>query len=306
MPRVDFNDYLAFLAVAQEGSFTKAGAKLGLSQSTLSHTVRRLETRLGLRLLTRTTRSVATTAVGERLLQSLQPRLEEIEADIASLLEMRDRPSGTVRLTVSDNAIHECVWPRLAPVLHNYPDVKVELASENSFQNIVEGRFDAGVRLGESVDKDMIAVRIGPDWRLVVVGSPDYFRKAGIPQHPKELVGHNCINMRMPGSGGLYAWEFEKGAEELRVRVDGQLTFNTVYPMMDAVADGYGLAFLQETLVAEGVKSGRYQTVLDDWCPFFSGYHLYYPSRRQMSSALSVVVDALRYRGPRRPTPPIS
>ena len=306
MPRVDFNDYLAFLAVAQEGSFTKAGAKLGLSQSTLSHTVRRLETRLGLRLLTRTTRSVATTAVGERLLQSLQPRLEEIEADIASLLEMRDRPSGTVRLTVSDNAIHECVWPRLAPVLHNYPDVKVELASENSFQNIVEGRFDAGVRLGESVDKDMIAVRIGPDWRLVVVGSPDYFRKAGIPQHPKELVGHNCINMRMPGSGGLYAWEFEKGAEELRVRVDGQLTFNTVYPMMDAVADGYGLAFLQETLVAEGVKSGRYQIVLDNWCPFFSGYHLYYPSRRQMSSALSVVVDALRYRGPWRPTPPIA
>ena len=236
----------------------------------------------------------------------MQPRLEEIEADIASLLEMRDRPSGTVRLTVSDNAIHECVWPRLAPVLHNYPDVKVELASENSFQNIVEGRFDAGVRLGESVDKDMIAVRIGPDWRLVVVGSPDYLQKAGIPQHPKELVGHNCINMRMPGSGGLYAWEFEKGAEELRVRVDGQLTFNTVYPMMDAVADGYGLAFLQETLVAEGVKSGRYQIVLDNWCPFFSGYHLYYPSRRQMSSALSVVVDALRYRGPRRPTPPIS
>ena len=301
MAREDFNDYLAFLAVAQERSFTKAAAKLGMAQSTLSHIIQRLEERLGMRLLMRTTRSVAPTEVGERLLQSLQPRIEEIEADITALLKLRDKPSGTVRLTVSDNAIRECVWPKLGPVLKNFPDVKVELSQENAFVNIVEGRYDAGVRLGESLVKDMIAVRIGPDWRLVVVGSPEYLAKAGIPEHPRDLMNHNCINMRRPGSGTLYAWEFEKDGQELRVRVDGQLTFNSVYPMFAAVADGYGLAFLPETLVAEGMKEGRYQVILDEWCPYFSGYHLYYPSRRQMSPALAVVIDALRHRGPVRP-----
>ncbi|MCX5568176.1 LysR family transcriptional regulator [Kaistia nematophila] len=300
MAREDFNDYLAFLAVAQERSFTKAAAKLGVSQSTLSHIIRRLEERLGLRLLMRTTRSVAPTEVGEKLMSSLQPRIEEIEADITSLLLLRDTPAGTVRLTVSDNGIHECVWPKLAPVLKNYPDLKVELAQENALVNVVEGRYDGGVRLGESVEKDMISVRIGPDWRLVVVGSPDYLAKAGVPQHPSELVNHQCINMRHPGSGTIYAWELEKDGQAIRVRTDGQLTFNSVYPMFAAVADGYGLAFLQETLVAEGVKEGRYQIVLDDWCPFFAGYHLYYPSRRQMSSAMAVVVNALRHRGPVR------
>lgn len=300
MAREDFNDYLAFLAVAQERSFTKAAAKLGVSQSTLSHIIRRLEERLGLRLLMRTTRSVAPTEVGEKLMLSLQPRLEEIEADITSLLKLRDTPAGTVRLTVSDNGIHECVWPKLAPVLKNYPDLKVELAQENALVNVVEGRYDAGVRLGESVEKDMISVRIGPDWRLVVVGSPEYLARAGVPRHPSELVDHQCINMRHPGSGTIYSWELEKDGQAIRVRTDGQLTFNSVYPMFAAVADGYGLAFLQESLVAEGVKEGRYQVVLDDWCPFFAGYHLYYPSRRQTSSAMAVVIDALRHRGPAR------
>lgn len=289
------------MAVAQERSFTKAAAKLGISQSTLSHVVRRLEERLGMRLLMRTTRNVAPTEVGERLLHSLQPRIEEIEADIISLLQLRDTPAGTVRLTVSDNAIHECVWPKLAPVLRNYPDVKVELAQENAFVNIIEGRYDGGVRLGESLEKDMIGVRIGPDWRLVVVGSPEYLERAGVPQHPRDLMKHQCINMRHPGSGTLYAWEFEKAGEALRVRVDGQLTFNSVYPMFEPVAAGYGLAFLQESLVIDGVRDGRYQIVLDDWCPYFSGYHLYYPSRRQTSPAFAVVLDALRHRGPLRP-----
>ncbi len=296
MNRPDFNDYLAFVEVATERSFTKAAANLGISQPTLSAMVRRLETRLGLMLLTRTTRNVAPTVVGERLLRTLRPRFNEIAEEVSDLMELRDTPSGTVRLTLSDNALHECVWPRLRTFLKDYPDVKVEMATENALKDIVEGRYDAGVRLGESVEKDMIAVRIGPDWRLVVAGSPEYFEKHGEPTHPKDLIGHDCINMRMPGSGALYAWEFSKDGQDLRVRVDGQLTFTTTYPMLDAIADGYGLGFVQETLVAEGVREGRYKVALDDWCPYFSGYHLYYPSRRHMSPALTILIDALRYR----------
>src|SRR6266536_124514 len=234
MQRDDMKDLLWFLAVARERSFTKAAAKLGTSQSTLSHTIKQLEARLGVRLLTRTTRSVAPTEAGERLFQSLAPRIEEIEADIASLVAFRDKPAGTVRITLSDHALQTTVWPKLRPVLRDYPDLRVELYSDNGMRNIVEERFDAGVRLGESIDKDMIAVRIGPDWRLVAVASPDYFARRPVPRTPQDLVGHSCINMRQTAAGGLYAWEFGKDGRELRVRVEGQLTFNTSIPMIDA------------------------------------------------------------------------
>lgn len=296
MDRNDLTDMLWFLAVAEERSFTRAAAKLGTSQSTLSHTIKQLEQRLGLRLLTRTTRSVAPTDVGERLLQSLRPRFAEIESDLTSLMAMREKPSGLVRLTVSDHAYETLVWPKLQPVLLDYPDIRVEFSIDNGLRNIVEERLDAGVRLGESLDKDMIAVRIGPDWRLVVVGSPDYFAHHPIPQAPQDLVQHNCINHRQARSGGLYAWEFEKDGRDIRVRVEGQLTFNTTTPMIDAVIKGLGIGFVPENFAREAIADGRLVQVLDDWCPAFAGYHLYYPSRRQMSPAFAVIVDALRYR----------
>ncbi|WP_457587605.1 LysR family transcriptional regulator [Ensifer canadensis] len=295
MKREDLNDMLWFLAVAEERSFTKAAAKLGTSQSTISHTIKNLEARMGLRLLTRTTRSVSPTEAGERLIRSLAPRIEEIETEIDELMEIRDTPSGTVRITLSDHALESAVWPKLLPVLKDYPDINVELNTDNAFRNIVEDRFDAGVRLGESVDKDMIAVRIGPDWRLVAVGSPAYFATRPAPRSPQELVTHNCINHRQSRSGGLYTWEFEKGDKELRVRVDGQLTFSTSYAMIDAAANGYGIAYVPENIVAHDIASGRLVQVLDDWSPMFPGYYLYYPSRRQNSPAFKVVVDALRF-----------
>jgi DNA-binding transcriptional LysR family regulator len=296
MQREDLNDLLWFLAVANDRSFTKAAARLGTSQSTLSHTIKRLEARMGLRLLTRTTRSVAPTDVGERLLQSLAPRIEEIEADIANLMELRDKPSGSVRITVSDHAYETLVWPKLRPVLKDYPDIRLEFSIDNGLRNIVEERFDAGVRLGESLDKDMIAVRIGPDWRLVAVASPDYFARHPMPDTPQDLVHHNCMNHRQLRAGGLYAWEFAKDGRELRVRVEGQLTFNTSLAMIDAAIHGYGIAYIPENLVSKHIAEGRLTQVLDDWSPLFPGYHLYYPSRRQMSPALKAIVDALRYR----------
>jgi DNA-binding transcriptional LysR family regulator len=275
MDRNDLTDMLWFLAVAEERSFTRAAAKLGTSQSTLSHTIKQLEQRLGLRLLTRTTRSVAPTDAGERLLQSLRPRLAEIESDITSLLALRDKPSGLVRLTVSDHAYETLVWPKLMPVLLAYPDIRVEFSIDNGLRNIVEDRFDAGVRLGESLDKDMIAVRIGPDWRLVAVASPDYFARHPKPQTPQDLVQHNCINHRQARSGGLYAWEFEKDGRDIK---------------------GLGIGFVPENFASEAIADGRLVQVLDDWCPTFAGYYLYYPSRRQMSPAFAVIVDALRHR----------
>lgn len=296
MQRDDMKDLLWFVAVARERSFTKAAAELGTSQSTLSHTIKQLEARLGVRLLTRTTRSVAPTEAGERLYQSLVPRFEEIEADLAGLVAFRDKPSGTVRITLSDHALQTTVWPKLEPVLRDYPDLSVELYSDNGMRNIVEERFDAGVRLGESVDKDMIAVRIGPDWRLVAVASPDYFSRRPVPKIPQDLVGHDCIGLRQATFGGLYAWEFEKKGRELRVRVDGQLTFNSTLPMIDAALSGYGIAYVPENLVGHYVAEGRLTPVLDDWSLPFPGYHLYYPSRRQLSPALTVIVDALRHR----------
>ena len=299
MKREDLIDMLWFMAVAEERSFTKAAARLGTSQSTLSHTIKRLETRMGLRLLTRTTRSVSPTEAGEKILRSLAPRISEIEHDIDAVLEVRDKPSGTVRITLSDHALESVVWPKLHPIMNDYPDIKIELNSDNGFRNIVEERFDAGVRLGESLDKDMIAVRIGPDWRLIAVGSPAYFEKHGIPQHPQELVGHNCINQRQIRSGALYVWEFEKDGRELRVRVDGQFIFNGSYPQIEAAKSGYGIAYLPENLVLEEIASGRLVQVLDDWSPFFQGYYLYYPSKRQNSPAFTVVMEALRVRSPR-------
>ena len=294
MKREDLNDMLWFLAVAEERSFTKAAAKLGTSQSTISHTIKKLEARMGLRLLTRTTRSVVPTEAGERLIRSLAPRIEEIETEIDALMEIRDKPSGYVRITLSDHALQSVVWPKLRTALKNYPDITVELNSDNGFRNIVEEKFDAGVRLGESVDKDMIAVRIGPDWRLVAVGSQKYFATKPIPETPQDLVGHDCINHRQSHLGGLYAWEFEKDGRELRVRVEGQLTFNKSYAMIDAGLEGYGIAYVPENLVESLVAAGELVQVLEDWTPFFPGYYLYYPSRRQNSPAFKVVLEALR------------
>jgi len=294
--RTDLNQLAWFQAVAQERSFTKAAAKLGVAQSTLSHTIKQLEARMGIRLLTRTTRNVVLTGAGERLLQTIAPRLAEIEEEIASLTALGEKPSGSIRLTLSDHALESVVWPKLKPMLDAYPEISVELILDSTFRNIVEEGFDAGVRLGESVEKDMIAVRIGPDWRLVAVASPAYLAAHGVPLRPQDLVRHVCINMRQETAGGLYAWEFAKDGQELRVRVDGQLTFNNSYAMIDAAVDGYGIAYIPENIVERQIASGDLVLVLDDWSPFFDGYFLYYPSRRQNLPAFKVIVDALRHR----------
>ena len=297
MPKTDFNDLMWFRIVAEERSFTNAAAKIGVAQSTLSHTIRRLEASLGFRLLTRTTRSVAPTPAGARLLATVAPRLTEIEDEIAALMEFRDKPSGTIRLTVSDHALETVVWPRLKPVLAAHPDISVEFSVDNVFRNIVEDGYDAGVRLGESLEKDMIAVRIGPDWRMVVVAAPGYFASHGLPQHPQDLIRHNCINMRQNTRGGLYAWEFAKDGQELNVRVSGQLTFNNPYAMMDAALSGMGIAFVPNSLADDHIASGALQLALDDWSPFFDGYFLYYPTRRQNLPVFRLIADALRHRG---------
>ncbi|TWB36555.1 LysR family transcriptional regulator [Nitrospirillum pindoramense] len=297
MAREDFNKLLWFLAVAEERSFTRAAARLGVSQSTLSHTIKQLETRMGIRLLTRTTRSVATTVAGERLRQTLAPRISEIEGEIAALMEFREKPAGTVRITLSDHALESVVWPRLRSVMGRYPDIQIEFSIDNGLRNIVEDGFDAGVRLGENVEKDMVAVRIGPDWRLVAVASPGYFANRPVPRHPDDLIVHMCINRRQATQGGLYAWEFSKDGKELRVRVQGQLTFNTSYAMVDAAMSGYGIAYLPEDIVRRHVEAGELLLVLDDWSPPFPGYFIYYPSRRQNLPAFQIVVEALRYGG---------
>lgn len=294
MDRHDLNDLLWFMAVAEERSFTKAAARLGTSQPTLSQTIKQLEGRLGLRLLARTTRSVSPTEAGERILAALGPRIEGLEADIDAIMSIRDKPSGTVRITLSDHAMESIVWPKLRSVLKNYPDIRVELNTDNGFRDIVEERFDAGVRLGESLDKDMIAVRIGPDWRLIAVASPAYFADHPVPKHPQELVDHRCINQRQIRSGGLYTWEFAKDGQELRVKVDGQLIFNSSYGQVEAAIEGYGIAYLPESIAAGAIRTGKLVQVLDDWSPFFSGYYLYYPSRRQNVPAFTIVLDALR------------
>ncbi|MGI4941359.1 MAG: LysR family transcriptional regulator [Janthinobacterium lividum] len=297
MRREELVDLNAFATVAEEESFTRAAAKLGTSQSALSHTVRRLETRLGVRLLTRTTRRVAPTQAGERLLKTLGPAFDAIAAELASLSELREKPAGTIRLTTSEHAAHSVLWPALQTLLPDYPDIHVELSINSGLTDIVAERFDAGVRLGEAVAKDMVAVRIGPDLRLAVVGAPSYFARRPQPRTPQNLAEHQCINLRLPTLGGLYAWELEKDGRELRVRVDGQLAFNNVPMILRAAAAGFGLACALEDYVAALVAEGSLVRVLEDWCPPFAGYHLYYPSRRQPSAAFALLVDALRYRG---------
>jgi DNA-binding transcriptional LysR family regulator len=296
MPRTDLNDVQAFLAVARERSFTKAAAKLGVSQSALSHTIRGLEARLGLRLLSRTTRSVSPTEAGERLLRAVGPHFVEIENSLVALGELREKPAGTIRITTGEHAAETILWPALAKMLPRYPDIKIELMVDYGLTDIVAERYDAGVRLGEQVAKDMIAVRIGPDLRMAVIGAPAYFEGRTKPKTPQDLTAHHCINIRLPTYGGLYAWEFEKRGRELKVRVDGQLVFNTSSLRLNAVRAGLGLAYLPEDQVGEALASGRLIRVLEDWCPPFSGYHLYYPSRRQMTPAFAVLVETLRYR----------
>jgi len=296
MRRENVSDLLAFLAVARERSFTKAGAKLGVSQSALSHTIRALEERLGLRLLTRTTRSVSPTEAGERLLTSVGSRFEEIEAELSALSELRDKPAGTIRITAGEHAAYAVLSPALARFLPSYPDIKVEVHVDYGFVDIVALRYDAGVRTGEQVAKDMIAVRIGPDLRMAVVGAPSYFAKRPVPKKPQDLTEHNCINLRMPTYGSLYAWEFEKGRRELKVRVEGQLVVNTIKQRLDGALAGLGLAYMVEDVAQPYVAQGRLVRVLEEWCAPYSGYHLYYPSRRQSSPAFTVLVDALRYR----------
>jgi DNA-binding transcriptional LysR family regulator len=296
MQRGNLDDLLAFLAVGKERSFTRAAAKLGMSQSSLSHTIRELEARLGVRLLTRTTRSVAPTQAGERLLQTIGPRFEEIDAEVSAVRDLREKPAGTIRITATEYAADAVLLPKLAQLLPKYPDIKVEIVVDYGLSNIVAEGYDAGVRSGEQVAKDMIAIRIGPDLRMAVVGTPSYFRKRLEPKKPQDLISHNCINLRLPSHGGLYAWEFEKGGRELKVRVDGQMTCNGAIQMLNAALAGLGLAYIPEEMAEPSLTKGRLKRVLADWCQLYSGYHLFYPSRRQSSAAFSLVVDALRHR----------
>jgi DNA-binding transcriptional LysR family regulator len=300
MERSELGDLSAFLMVAETRSFTRAAARLGTSQSALSHTVRRLEERLGVRLFNRTTRSVAPTEAGERLIRTVGPRLEEIDAELKALGALRKKPAGAIRITTGELAAENILLPALMRLLPRYPDIKVELIIDYGLTDIVAERFDAGVRLGEQVAKDMVAVPIGPQMRMAVVGSPAYFAAHAPPKTPRQLAEHVCINLRLPTRGGLYAWEFEKSGRVLNVRVEGQLTFNTAGLIRKAVLAGMGLACLPLDSLQNEIDKGRLVHVLGDWCPPFPGYHLYYPSRRQQSPAFALLVEALRYRGSRK------
>lgn len=295
MLKDNFNDLLSFMVVARERSFTRAAAQLGVSQSALSHAMRNLEARLEVRLLTRTTRSVAPTEAGEQLFMRLSPHLMEIEQELTALRDTRDRPAGNIRLTAGEHAMSAVLWPVLKPFMAQYPDINVEVTVDDGLTDIVDGRFDAGVRLGEQVAKDMIAVRIAPDMRMAVVGSADYLHRFGVPETPEQLDQHRCINLRLPTRGGLYAWEFERDGRELRVRVDGQLILNSLPQRIDAAENGLGLAYVPEDAVQDALAEGRLVRVLEAWCPAFAGYHLYYPSRRQHTSAFSLLIAALRH-----------
>jgi DNA-binding transcriptional LysR family regulator len=294
--RESINDLVAFVAVARERSFTRAAAKMGVSQSALSHTIRLLEARLGVRLLTRTTRAVSPTDAGERLLAGIGPQFDEIEAQVDALNDLRDKPAGTIRIAAADYAIKHVLWPKLRKFLPQYPDIKVELVLDNGLTDIVTERFDAGVRMGEHLAKDMISARIGPDFCLAVVGSPSYFANRAEPAHPKDLISHACINFRLPSSGGLYAWEFEEDGREIRIRVEGQLAFNNIFDSLEATLDGFGLAYIPEEIILPYVADGRLVRVLQSFSPYWDGYHLYYPSRRQSSPAFVALLDALRHR----------
>lgn len=294
MTATNLNDLVAFTTVAREGSFTRAAAQLGVSQSAVSHTVTALEKRLGVRLLMRTTRSVSLTEAGERLFQSLSPHLEEIAASLTALSELRDKPAGTIRINASENVTNAVIWPKLAKFLVEYPDINVEICIDYGLANIVEQRFDAGVRLGEQVEKDMVAVRIAPDMRMAVVGAPVYLKGRPLPKQPGDLTSHDCINLRLPTHGGLLPWEFEKDGRVVNVRVEGRLVFNSSTPILNATLAGFGLAYLPESMVLDHVRNKKLIRVLADWCPPFPGYHLYYPSRNLLSPAFRLLVDALR------------
>jgi DNA-binding transcriptional LysR family regulator len=296
MKRMSLDDLRALVAVGRERSFTKAARRLGMSQSALSQTVRQLEARLGVRLLTRTTRSVSPTEAGERLLRTVEPRFEEIDAELATIAELREKPAGTVRITATEYAMQTVLLPKLTKLLREYPDIKVEMTVDYGLRDIVAEGYDAGVRSGEQVAKDMIAVRIGPELRMAVVGAPSYFRTRPEPKKPQDLIGHSCINLRLPRHENVYAWEFDKNGRELRVRVEGQLTFNATSQQINAALAGLGLVYAPEGMVEAHIAKGRLRRVLDDWCQSYAGYHLFYPSRRQSSAAFSLVVDALRYR----------
>ncbi|MBF4166852.1 LysR family transcriptional regulator [Enterobacter hormaechei] len=295
MLKDNFNDLLSFMVVARERSFTRAAAQLGVSQSALSHAMRKLEARLEVRLLTRTTRSVAPTEAGEQLFMRLSPHLLEIEQELIALRDTRDRPAGNIRLNAGEHAMSTVLWPVLKPFMAQYPDINVEVTVDNGLTDIVDGRFDAGVRLGEQVAKDMIAVRIAPDMRMAVVGSAEYLQRFGVPETPEQLDQHRCINMRLPTRGGLYAWEFERDGRELRVRVDGQLILNSLPQRIDAAENGLGLAYVPQDAVQDALAKGRLVGVLEAWCPAFTGYHLYYPSRRQHTTAFALLIAALRH-----------
>ncbi|MBV7482194.1 LysR family transcriptional regulator [Bordetella sp. BOR01] len=291
-----FSDVLAFIHVVREGSFTRAAALLGISPSAVSHSVRGLEVRLGVRLLTRTTRSISTTEAGERLFASVAPRFDEIDAEVAAVEELRDKPAGTVRITAAEHAANSILWPKLSKVLHSYPDINVEITVDYTLSDIVAARYDAGVRVGDQVAKDMIAVRISPDLRIAVVGSPTYFTKRPKPDSPDELVQHKCISLRLSTHGALLPWDFEKDGQKLKFRMTGQWVFNNSSAIVRAALADYGLAFVPEDMVVEHLAAGRLVRVLDDWCAPYPGYYLYYPSRRQSSRALGIIVDALRHR----------
>ena len=294
MARRNLNDLLAFVTVAREGSFTRAAGVLGVSQSALSQAIGGLETRMEIRLLARTTRSVSPTAAGERLLQAIGHRFDEIEAELDALTEMRDKPAGTVRITCTDHALSTLLLPKLGALLHEYSDIKLEFDINYGLRDIVADRFDTGVRLGDYVDKDMIALPISPPFRMAAAASPSYFAKRPVPQTPNDLTAHRCISFRTSGDGGLYAWELERDGRKLNVRVDGPLILNTSAHIVEAALAGLGIAFVLEDEFAPHIEEGRLVRVLEDWCPPFAGYHLYYPSRRQPSPAFKLVVDALR------------
>ena len=296
MKRNELGDIQTFLTVVREGGFTRAAAKIGVSPSALSHALRALEERLGVRLLTRTTRSLAPTEAGERLIRTVGPHLDGIAAELAALGELRDKPAGTIRITSGEHSAETILWPKLAPLLRAYPDIRVEITVDYGLTDIVAERFDAGVRLGEQVAQDMIAVRVGPDMRMAVVAAPACFAARGRPRTPQDLTQHNCINLRLPTRGGVYTWEFEKDGREVRVRVEGQSVFNSTPLILRAALDGAGLAYLPLDRVRPYLDDGRLEQALEDWLPPFAGYHLYYPSRRQLSPAFALVVEALRYR----------
>jgi DNA-binding transcriptional LysR family regulator len=299
MARDNINDILAFLAVAQERSFTRAAAKLGISQSALSHTIRALEARMGVRLLTRTTRSVSPTEAGERLMQTVGPRLEEIEAEIAAVSDLGDRPIGTIRITAIDHVVDAVLWPRLAPVLHQYPDVRVEISADYRMVDIAAERYDIGVRYGDQVQQDMVAVRLTDDIPMTIVAAPRYFESHAVPVTVQDLLRHNCITLRLSSSGGIYAWELRDEGKAVEVRVSGQLVFNGAYQMLNAALSGYGLAFLPADMTQPHVEAGRLLRVLDDSRPTFPALHAYYPSHRNSSRAMRLVIDAIRYQASR-------